>query len=106
MGEYKLEHISDVLFEHLVVGMIFYTHTIALTLDTIEQICEQAKISKLTPFAVIADLVSHGIISANIDDKQNVRYEITEFGQYFFATVCQTNTDAKKLCEKVRGYML
>ena len=23
MGEYKLEHISDLLFEHMVVGMIF-----------------------------------------------------------------------------------
>lgn len=106
MGEYKLEHISDVLFEHLAVGMIFYTHPSSLTLDTIEQICKQEKISKLSPIVVTADLVSHGIISANIDDKQNVRYEITEFGQYFFTTVCRTNTNAKKLCEKVSRYML
>lgn len=83
MGEYKLEHISDLLFEHMVVGMIFFTHPNTLSIDTIEQICKQEKISKLSPLVATADLVSHGIISAHIDDKQNVCYEITEFGQYF-----------------------
>lgn len=106
MGEYRLEHISGVLFDHLVVGMIFYTHPSALTLETIEQICKRAKISKLSPLVATTDLVSHGIISANINDKQDVCYQITEFGQYFFATVCRTNINAKELCEKVRGYTL
>ena len=106
MDEYKLEHISDILFEHMVVGMIFYTHPSALSLDTIEQICRRAKISKLSPLVAIADLVSHGIISADFDDKHKVCYKITEFGQYFFSTVCRTNINAKELCEKVRGYIL
>ena len=106
MGEYKLEHISDLLFEHMVVGMIFFTHPNTLSIDAIEQICKQEKISKLSPLVATADLVSHGIISAHIDDKQNVCYEITEFGQYFFNTVCQTSIYARELCEKVRGYLL
>ena len=106
MGKYKLEHVSDLLFEHMVVGMIFHTHTNTLTLDAIEQICKREKISKLSPLVATADLVSHGIISAHIDDKENVCYEITEFGQYFFNTVCQTNIYARELCEKVRGYLL
>lgn len=106
MGEYKLEHISDLLFEHMVVGMIFYTHPNILILDTIEQICKREEILKLSPLVATADLVSHGIILAYIDDKQNVCYKITEFGEYFFNTICQTNINARKLCEKVRGYSL
>ena len=100
MGKYKLEHVSDLLFEHMVVGMIFYTHPNTLTLDTIEQICKQKNFSKLSPLVATANLVSHGIISAHIDDKENVCYEITEFGQYFFNTVCQTNKIGRASCRE------
>lgn len=105
MDKYGLEYISDALFEHLMVGMIFYTYPSVLDGDTVEQICIHVQISKLPVHTAIADLISYGIISVEIDNERNLSYIITEFGKYFFDKVCQSNVDARELCKKLRGYI-
>lgn len=103
MDEYRLEHLSDMLFEHMIVVAVFYTYKNDLDIETIEKICTYADVTKLSPRVAIADLVSHGIVSAKIQNGE-IYYKITEFGKYFFSVVCETNPDAKEICEKVRGY--
>ena len=105
MGKYELEYISDALFEHMLVGMIFYTYPSTLSVDMVEQICTHVQISKLSPHVAIADLISYGIISVKIDYERNLNYIITEFGKYFFDKVCQTNADAREKKKKIRGYI-
>lgn len=103
MDEYRLEHFSDMLFEHMIVAAVFYTFKNDLDIETIEKVCTYANVTKLSPRVAIADLVSHGIVSAKIQ-KGVIYYKITEFGKYFFSVVCETNPDAKEICEKMRGY--
>lgn len=103
MDEYKIEHLSDILFEHMLVGTIFYTHRKNLDIDTIEELCAHANITKLSPHIAIANLVSHGIVSAKIKHGK-LYYQITEFGKYFFHMFCKTNPNAKEICKKVQGY--
>ena len=103
MDEYRLEHFSDMLFEHMIVVAVFYTYRNDLDIETIEKICTYADVTKLSPRVAIAELVSHGIVSAKIQNGE-VCYKITEFGKYFFSVVCETNPDAKDFCKKVRGY--
>ena len=103
MDEYRLEHLSDMLFEHMIVVAVFYTYKNDLDIETIEKICTYADVTKLSPRVAIADLESHGIVSAK-DQNGGIYYKNTEFGKYFFSVVCETNPDAKEICEKVRGY--
>lgn len=106
MGEFELSYISDILYEHMIIGLYFFTHPHRLTVDMLDKFCEQENLTKLPLHTIIADLVSHGIISADINNGQNICYYITEFGQYFFEEFFQANSDAKELCEKVRGYVV
>ena len=93
------------LYEHIVLVAIFFTHTNNLDIDTIEKVCAYADVTKLSPRVAITDLVSHGIVSAKIENGE-IYYQITEFGKYFFSVVCDTNPDAKEICEKVQGYTI
>ena len=106
MGKLKLTHLSAMLFENMIIGMIFYTHPGVLTLESVERILTNIKITKLPLAVAIKDLVCHGIISTTLNDSHSFSYGITEFGQYFFNKVCQTNEDAKRLCKTLGEYTI
>lgn len=106
MDKQSLEHLSDILFEHMVIGIILYTYKRPLTIDAIVQICKKINITKISPSDVIIDLILHGIASAKFDTNQNLNYEITEFGKYFFNTFFKNNINAKNLYKNIREYIL
>ena len=96
-----MNFITTILFEHMNIGMIFYTHSTALTIDEIDTIAKRMSISNISLNLAITDLISHGIISSCFKDDHQLRYCITEFGQYFFKKFCSANEDVAELCEKV-----
>lgn len=98
-----MNYIPTLLFEHMKIGMIIYTSSMALTANEIQNTAKNMGISEYSLSLAIKDLILHGIISANFSRNHEIIYIITEFGRYFYNKFCSEEADAKKLCEDMRG---
>ena len=89
MDESSIEHKTEMIYEQFIVGLIAYNNERPMTINCIERKCKSLAINKIHPLDVIPDLIACGIIYANIDGGGKLYYQITEFGQYFFSTICK-----------------
>ena len=96
-----MNYASSILFEHMLIGMVFFVNAEALTLVEASRIAQSFSVSNHALNSAIRHLVSHGIISSRFEDKHQLVYCITEFGKYFYNELCGTNRDAAELCERV-----
>jgi len=96
-----MNYMSAILFEHMKIGMVFYTKPMGLTLGEIDNIVRHMGILISVTELALKDLIAHGIISAKFRDDFQLEYKITEFGNYFFQELCSANEDAAAVCKKV-----
>lgn len=103
MDKQKIEISQQKLLVELSVAATLYENNRQLTISQIEADLNNAQSSYESIRVALQNLVFDGIVSVRFQEKQQLLYQISEFGKYFFEKLIQENNNIKNLSNSIGG---
>lgn len=96
MDKQKIELFQHNLFAEFTIGAVLYKNKSQQDIIQIKTQFKDNRYSDTFINSILRKLVSYGIITACLIERKKILFQITDFGNYFFAKLLSENNNIKE----------
>lgn len=103
MDKKNLSALSNMLFDELLIGAIFYRSSSEVTTAALKSTPVCSMFSETYIDQIINDLISYGLVVPHFNRTANLSFSITDFGSYYFKKLSEENKDFNAVIAEIEG---